>query len=778
MLSKFGFTSSKRKTTSSATSKEYEQSKRKRDFRHDWHRKFDWLIHTPTTLTSGAATSTSGATTLTSGAATSTSGAATSTSGATTSTSGARDDASSSSAHVIITTSDTDSDMLSCKYCSVIYGVRGPLASSLPTIYHRYRGGPFVIGSCNMKLSSLKDHEVTNGHRYAASTYKARINKQSLAPLPKAINKQMQQNLPQLKVLFNTAHAIAKLSRPFTDFRFQLQLQEKNGVVVGKSYRTDRKCQEFIHAIAENERVSMVEKIESAAFVSIMSDGSQCVAALENEIVYLRMAIKGEIYVFFIRLVSVNKADAVGIYGALMHALGTLPTSSDISAVKAKIVCFGCDGASVNTGLTKGVIVHLRKAVGEWVLMVHCMAHRLELAYKDGLKECKLYSVVFSLLSSLFAWYKHYLQRANLKAAFESLQKVHVLPTRVGGTRWLQHTKLATTQVIRGYQGFVLHLEQVAQSGDSKAKGLLRQLKQKSTVYFMFFLNDLLTPLSSLSATMQRRDVTVCECHASLKCTLEVVNKLKTRHGYHLRSVHGYDELHGTALTGGSSEFDNQMPKAIDAVQKCMNARYGEFNSGVMAAMSIADFKTWPTNLEDDPDFGEDKVGCLMTHFREVLTKHLPAVEMAEEEWIRLRGALYVSEKKMAGLTWKGINEKYQATSEYQNVLLLIDLTLSISASTAECERGFRLLKQTKTDFRNRLQDSTCSDLMTVKMHTTDIDVFDPVPAIRAWDPSNRRPQQQSTAGQLSVCQCTTSTTACDHCDDSDVSLSEYTDSE
>ena len=137
-------------------------------------------------------------------------------------------------------------------------------------------------------------------------------------------------------------------------------------------------------------------------------------------------------------------------------------------------------------------------------------------------------------------------------------------------------------------------------------------------MYFLFFLNDLLTPLSSLSETMQRRDVTVCECHASLKCTLEVVNKLKTRHGYHLRSVHGHDELHDTALTGGSSEFDNQMPKAIDAVQKSMNARYGEFNSGVMAAMSIADFKTLPTNLDDDPEFGEDKVGYLMTHFREV----------------------------------------------------------------------------------------------------------------------------------------------------------------
>ena len=54
---------------------------------------------------------------------------------------------------------------------------------------------------------------------------------------------------------------------------------------------------------------------------------------------------------------------------------------------------------------------------------------------------------------------------------------------------------------------------------------------------------------------------------------------MNIRHGYHLRSVYGHEELYGTALTGGSSEFDNQMPKAIDAVQKCMKTRYSDFNS-------------------------------------------------------------------------------------------------------------------------------------------------------------------------------------------------------
>ena len=46
------------------------------------------------------------------------------------------------------------------------------------------------------------------------------------------------------------------------------------------------------------------------------------------------------------------------------------------------------------------------------------MVHRLGLAYKDALKECMLY-----MLGNLFAFYKHYLPRASLRTAFQTLQE-------------------------------------------------------------------------------------------------------------------------------------------------------------------------------------------------------------------------------------------------------------------------------------------------------------------------------------------------------------------
>ena len=63
-----------------------------------------------------------------------------------------------------------------------------------------------------------------------------------------------QVQMSQLALLFRNAHAIAKARRPFTDMEWMCDLDEKKGLDVGMSYRTDKKCCEFIQCIAESSR--------------------------------------------------------------------------------------------------------------------------------------------------------------------------------------------------------------------------------------------------------------------------------------------------------------------------------------------------------------------------------------------------------------------------------------------------------------------------------------------------------------------------------------------
>ena len=67
------------------------------------------------------------------------------------------------------------------------------------------------------------------------------------------------------------------------------------------------------------------------------------------------------------------------------------------------------------------------------------------------------------------------------------------------------------------------------------------------------------------------------------------------------------------------------------------------------------------------------------------------------------------------------------------NVLQLVDLLLSLPASSADCERGFSLVKVIKSDWRSRPRDTTVTNLMVIQLHSPDILDFDPMPAIHRW---------------------------------------------
>ena len=54
-------------------------------------------------------------------------------------------------------------------------------------------------------------------------------------------------------------------------------------------------------------------------------------------------------------------------------------------------------------------------------------------------------------------------------------------------------------------------------------------------------------------------------------------------------------------------------------------------------------------------------------------------------------------------------------------MLQLIDLLLSLPASSADCERGLCLVKVIKSDWKSRLRGTVVTDLMTVQLHSPEI---------------------------------------------------------
>lgn len=91
-------------------------------------------------------------------------------------------------------------------------------------------------------------------------------------------------------------------------------------------------------------------------------------------------------------------------------------------------------------------------------------------------------------------------------------------------------------------------------------------------------------------------------------------------------------------------------------------------------------------------------------------------------------------------MTWEDINKASQLMgNKFNNILQVIDLLMCLPSGSSECERGFSVMKCTKTQYRNSLKSSTLTLLMTVKLHTADISEYDPVPAIQQWMTNRHR---------------------------------------
>lgn len=94
------------------------------------------------------------------------------------------------------------------------------------------------------------------------------------------------------------------------------------------------------------------------------------------------------------------------------------------------------------------------------------------------------------------------------------------------------------------------------------------------------------------------------------------------------------------------------------------------------------------------PDFGDREVEALCHHFKEVLNSAGVCEEKIPDQWTILKSKLY-QEGNLRNLSWSEVNRLHKDLCP--DVLHLMDLVLSIPASTAACERGFSAMKQVKT---------------------------------------------------------------------------------
>ncbi len=126
----------------------------------------------------------------------------------------------------------------------------------------------------------------------------------------------------------------------------------------------------------------------------------------------------------------------------------------------------------------------------------------------------------------------------------------------------------------------------------------------------------------------------------------------------------------------------------------------------------------------------------LTHHFKPLLLSAGVDVDLILDQWTVLKSRLYQQMGHLEKITWPVVNR--MLGHECPHILQLFDLILAIPSSSADCERGFSVMKLVKTDWRARLKAETLCDLLTVQLNSPDIMHFDlNSPDIMHFDPSN-----------------------------------------
>ena len=178
--------------------------------------------------------------------------------------------------------------------------------------------------------------------------------------------------------LFQIAYLNAFKGRPYVDFADWVEWAELNGIKFNvTAYKNRTQCTEFVNYISETIFEEDVKrKLKNSNFISVFCDGSTDSAVIEKECVYLMYVDLSEFEptLSFIALKDVPSQDADGIKSAILQAFKDI----GMPELKDKIVFLASDGASVNSGVKKGLAVKFREDGLDWLVFVWCLSHRLE----------------------------------------------------------------------------------------------------------------------------------------------------------------------------------------------------------------------------------------------------------------------------------------------------------------------------------------------------------------------------------------------------------------
>ena len=166
----------------------------------------------------------------------------------------------------------------------------------------------------------------------------------------------------------------------------------------------------------------------------------------------------------YLSIESAENGDTEGLKDCISKAFERI----GITKFSERLLGLNVDGANMNTGIHKGLSAKIKEEA-DWLQLVHCFNHRLELTLTDAFSNSR-FKAVEEFLNEIYSLYQTSPKRyRELKRVAEAYGETIPKPTKAYGTRWIDHKLRAMQIALDHYGPLIHHIESLSQT-DSQPK--------------------------------------------------------------------------------------------------------------------------------------------------------------------------------------------------------------------------------------------------------------------------------------------------------------------
>lgn len=424
------------------------------------------------------------------------------------------------------------------------------------------------------------------------------------------------------------------------------------------------------------------------------------------------------------------------------------------------------DGASVNTGIYNGLLTQFKRE-RTWLITIHCVSHRVELALKDSLLKSKEFSNVKDFMTGIFYAMKH---SGQLKRQFKEFGEINDVTVytfpKVHGTRFIGHQRAGVDVLLNNWIPFALTLENICSGRNrqcnAKYLGYLKKLKSYDFLCSVCMYKGFLDAITPMSQTFQKGDlylyeiptiVEVTKCHITdllddlntnpINCyakqlsfdedcdnTTLVAKLPKVGHTRRKPENREYKELK-LELTGCSEgeerskrHINKLRSDVVPRVRSCLDSRFDSNDP----ASEVLEHMKWfdPANWVDDIESEVNSLLDLATHFHSTLEHSGFDFDKKniKKEWRDLK---LTAKNFYAGVDSKVLWQRVitYRMHQFPNVTKLVQIIMALGPSNAFVESAFSILNGMLNDQRLNLKHATMQNLFLIKANAPLLDKSD-----------------------------------------------------